>query len=59
MIDLYIGNYEKVIGRYGYIKKDNNYMSCKIVGYLFRSRKYQVRTEDGKNLKVEKVYINF
>lgn len=58
MIDLFIGNYEKVIGRNGYIKESEKYIPCKIVGYLFKSR-YQVRTQDGRNLKVEKIYINY
>lgn len=59
MIDLYIGNYEQVIGKNGYIKENEKYIPCKIVGYLFRSKRYQVRTQDEKNLKVEKIYINY
>ena len=58
MIDLYIGNYEGVIGRNSYIKENENFISCRITGYLFKSRKYQVKTQDGRNLKVERVYIN-
>lgn len=59
MIDLYIGNYERVIGRSAYIKQKSNFISCKITGYLFNCRKYQVVTEDNKNLKVEKIYIEY
>ena len=59
MIDLFIGNYEIVIGRNGYIKECEKYIPCKIVGYLFKSRKYQVKTQDGRNLMVEKIYINY
>lgn len=58
MTDLYIGNYERVIGRNAYIKENGIFIPCKIVGYLFKSRKYQVATED-KILKVEKIYIEY
>lgn len=59
MIDLYIGNYERVVGRNGYVKENESFISCRITGYLFKSRKYQVKTQDGKSLKVEKVYIDY
>lgn len=59
MIDLFIGNYERVIGRNGYIKEGEKYIPCKIVGYLFKSKKYQVKTQGGKNINVKKVYINY
>lgn len=59
MIDLFIGNCEKVIGRNGYIKESEKYIPCKIVEYLFKSKRYQVRTQDGRNLMVEKIYINY
>ncbi len=58
MIDLYIGNYERVIGKSAYIKENGTFTPCKITGYFFKSRKYQVRTEN-KNLKVEKIYIEY
>lgn len=59
MINLYIGNYERVIGRSAYIKENGVFTPCKITGYLFKGRKYQVVTEDNKNLKVEKIYIEY
>lgn len=58
MINLFIGNYENVIGKTGYIKEGENYISCKIIGYLFKSRKYQVETQDGRSRSVQRVYIN-
>lgn len=54
MIDLFIGNYERVIGRNAYIKENEEYIPCKIVGYLFKSRNYQVKTQDGISRKVKK-----
>lgn len=58
MIDLFIGNYERVIGRNAYIKENEEYIPCKIVGYLFKSRNYQVKTQDGISRKVKKIYID-
>jgi hypothetical protein len=58
MIDSFIGNYERVIGRNGYIKENEKYIPCKISGYLFKNRKYQVKTQDGISRKVKKVYID-
>lgn len=58
MIDLFIGNYERVIGKNAYIKINKEYIPCKIVGYLFKSRNYQVEMHNGISREVQKVYID-
>lgn len=58
MIDVFIGNYERLSGRNVYIKENGNFIPCKMTGYLFKSRKYQVKTQDGRSLKVEKIYVD-
>lgn len=59
MINLYIGNYERVIGRSAYIKENGIFTPCKITGYLFKGGKYQVATEDQRNMYVKKIYIEY
>lgn len=59
MIDVYIGSYEKVSYRKTYIKEKEIMLPCKVIGYLFKSRKYEVITEDGRNKKVDKIYVDY
>lgn len=59
MINLYIGNYERVIRRSAYIKENGIFTPCKITEYLFKGGKYQVATEDKRNMYVKKIYIEY
>lgn len=57
--DIYIGNYESVIGRNAYIKEKENFIPCKIIGYLFNNRKYKVITSDKRSFEVKNIYISY
>lgn len=59
MIGIYIGSYEKVSDRKTYIKEKGNMIPCKVRGYLFKSRKYEVTTEDRRNKKVDEIYVDY
>lgn len=52
--ELYIGNYEKVIGTTVYHKQKNKYIPCMVTNYYFKSRKYAlVPVEDLENIPME------
>lgn len=40
MYELFIGNYERVMGRTVYYKNRNEYIPCLVTNYYFKSRKY-------------------
>lgn len=56
MYDIYLGSYERMIGRNAYIKVNNEFIPCRVTGYLFKSRKYTVNAE-GRTKKVDRIYM--
>ena len=58
MYKLFIGNHESIIGvEDAYIEMNNKFVRCKVVGYLYKSMKYQVVTEDARTFNVNKIYF--
>jgi len=57
MYELFIGNYEKVIGREVCYKSGENYISGIVTYYDFKSRKYTIVLKNNKTIKTEKIYI--
>lgn len=65
MYDLFIGNYERVIGKTVFHKYRNKFIPCVVTNYYFKPRMYTlVPTDDlslnpeGRRLfKTQKVYI--
>lgn len=54
MYELFIGNYERVMGQTVYFKKGNTYIPCTVTNYYFKPRKYAlVPTEDMENISNE------
>lgn len=54
MYELFIGNYENVMGRIVYIKKCNKYIPCKITNYYFKTREFTlVPVFDMENIPAE------
>ena len=57
MYELFIGNYERVIGQNVYILRGKEYYPCKVILYSFKTRKYNVRLENGKIMTTNRIYI--
>lgn len=57
MVDVYIGSHERVLGTPVGIEKSGKIIWGECVGYLFKSRSYQVKI-DGKVYKTDRIYIN-
>lgn len=56
--EVYLGSYEKVIGRKNaYIKTKGGFIQCEVVGYLYKTKKYQVITDDARPLNTDKIYF--
>lgn len=54
--NLYIGNYENVIGRSVYVKVGGKFSSGKVSEYLFKSNRYLVKMDGGGSCYTDKVY---
>ena len=56
--ELFIGNYERVIGMGVYILLNGKYIHGTVTEYLYKSRNYVVELhKDGTSKKVDKVYL--
>lgn len=54
MYELFIGNYENVMGRTVYHKNGNDFIPCIVTNFYFKSRKYTlVPVKDVQNISVE------
>ena len=54
MYELFIGNYERVMGRIVYYKDRDKYIPCVVTNYYFKPKKYAlVPTEDIENIGIE------
>lgn len=58
MVDLYIGSHEHVLGAQVGIEKSGKIIWGECVGYLFKSRNYQVKI-DGKVFQTDRIYKNY
>ncbi|NLE04928.1 MAG: hypothetical protein GX638_09015 [Crenarchaeota archaeon] len=61
MYDLFIGNYERVMGKIVFHKFRNSFIPCLVTNYYFKSRQYAlVPTEDmsipTKNASTRRLY---
>ncbi len=58
MHNLFIGNYERVMGMTVYYKKGKKYIPCTVTNYYFKSRKYAlVSIADLENAPSERKVI--
>lgn len=54
MYEVFLGNYERVIGQTVYHKIKNAYIPCVVTNYYFKSRMYTlVSVEDMNNIPME------
>lgn len=52
----FMGNYERIIGQYCFVKVRNDYIAGRVHAYYYKSRTYSVHCGDGKVRKVKTVY---
>ena len=55
--NVFVGNYENVIGQNVCVKVRDKFVNGKVRSYYFKSRKFCVACEDGKIRRVCKIYV--
>ena len=58
MYDLFIGNYQRVMGMGVYHKLGNEYIPCTVTAYTFKSGKYSLSEVggEGRSFKTTRIY---
>ena len=57
MYEVFIGNYERLIGTVAFYRKGNKYIPCKVTNYYFKSRKYALVDVDKNLYYTTKPYV--